>query len=330
MSADVRLRELLHEMAPPAGVPGAQEALARAALHAAYRDAAQARPSRPGRPSFAWVTAMVAAVVVAAALLLPGSNPPVDASLAQIARAARNLEVEQLPAGSFVYSHAETTVLGSSQIEGRGEQLFYLLPTMQHLWVQGATEQRTTTVGTPTFFDAADEAAYYAGGIDVQDGVGETRTDRLGDIQNVPDITRWSDDTAKLRDQIATELAKEPEPVLDDDIRLILLVEELMHPRLNAPPNLRAALIEIVGSMDVDTTELADGWVLVRLEYDDPALGAVAQELEFDGAGYLRARRSIALEPGSIWPIPPGTTIAQSTWSRPYVVDGAGIYPEGR
>jgi hypothetical protein len=129
MSADEKLRELLHEMAPPAEVSGAQEAAARQALHAAYRDAGRAQPSRHRRPSFAWATAVVAAVIVSAALLLPGSSPRIDASPAQIARSARELEPEQMPAGSFVYLHAENTDLTSSQIDGQGPQLFYLLPT---------------------------------------------------------------------------------------------------------------------------------------------------------------------------------------------------------
>jgi len=235
-----------------------------------------------------------------------------------------------MPAGSFVYVHAENTDLTSSQVDGQGAQLFYLLPTTEDLWVQGATEQRITTVGPPVFFDTADEAAYYAGNLDVQDEVGETRTERLGDIQNIPDLTEWSEQTSTLRRQIATELAEEAEPDLGDDIRVVLRVERLMHPRLNAAPDLRAALIEIVGSLDVETMQLADGWVLVRLEYEDAALGTVAEELEFDRAGYLRTRRSIALDPSPNWPVPPGTVIAQSTWSRAYVVDGAGVLPSSR
>lgn len=196
--------------------------------------------------------------------------------------------------------------------------------------MQGTTEQRITTVGRPIFFDAADEAAYYAGNLDVQDEVGRTRTDRFGGIQNILDLARWSDETSTLREQIAIELAVEPESALGDDIRVILRVERLMQPRLNAPPDLRAALVEIVGNLGVDTIELADGWVLVRLEYDDPGLGTVAQELEFDQAGYLRATRSIALEPMPDWPVPPGTVIAQTNWSRPHAVDGAGVLPPGR
>jgi len=329
MSADTRLRELLSEMAPPPEIAEDQVVAARAALHAAYRDGAPPQPSRRWQPSFAWATAAVAAVVVAAALLLPGASPPVDASLAQIARATRDLEPEQLPAGAFVYSQEASTSLASSQVEG-GPQLFYLLPETLDQWVQGATEQRDTTVGRPTFFNSAHETAYYAGGLDLEDGVGQTRTDRHGDVSHLPDITKWSDDPATLRDQLAAELADDVDPVLDEDVRLILLVEELLDPSLNAPPLLRAALIEVVGSRGFDTTDMPDGSVLVSVAYEDPGLGSLVQELEFDEAGFLRASRLIAIEPGPDLPVPADTAIAQSTWSRPYIVDGPGVLPADR
>jgi hypothetical protein len=54
------------------------------------------------------------------------------------------------------------------------------------------------------------------------------------------------------------------------------------------------------------------------------------QELEFDKAGFLRASRLIALEPGPDLPVPSNTVIAQATWSRPYVVDGPGLLPSDR
>ncbi len=330
MSADTRLRELLTEIAPPPEIAEDQIVAARAALHAAYRGGVPTRPSRRWQPSFAWATAAVAAVVVAAALLLPGSSPPVDASLAEIARATRDLEPEQLPVGAFVYSHEEATGLATSQIEEAERELFYLLPTKTELWVQGATELRVTTVGTPSFFDTDDEAAYYAGGLDLDDEVGKTRTERFGDVANVTDITKWSDDPATLRDQLGAELAKAVDPVLGEEVRLILLVEELLVPSLNAPPQLRAALIEIVGSRNFDTSKLADGSVVVSVAYEDLGLGKLLQELEFDSEGYMRGSRLIALEPGPALSLPPDTVIAQSTWSRPYVVDGPGILPADR
>ncbi len=330
MRGDTRLRELLTEIAPPPDVPEAQIDAARIALHDAYRGVARPVTHRR-RWSLAGATAAIAVVVVAVAVLVPGSTPSVDASLAEIALATRGLEAADLPAGSFVYSRLDRTVLTGRQIEEGAPESEYLLSETVDRWVQGAVEETATTVRSATFFDRDLEAAYYAAGLDIDDGVGETTTRRVSDIANVKDVTKWSGDTSTLRRQIDAELATAIDPVLDEDIRTLRLVQELMDPRLNAPPALRAALIEIVGGLDLETAELADGSVLVAVEYEHPGIGSFLQEMEFDTAGYLRVSRLIAVEfepplPG----VPLRTVVDQAVWSRPSVVDAAGDFPKSR
>ncbi len=330
MRGETRLRELLTEIAPPPEVPEAQIDAARIALHAAYRDVARPVTHRR-RWSLAGATAAIVVVVVAVAVIVPGSTPSVNASLAKIARATRALEAADLPAGHFVYSRLDRTVLNGRQIEAGAPESQYLLSETVDRWVHGAVEETTTTVRSATFFDPDVEAAYYAAGLDIEDGVGETTTRRVSDIASVKDITKWSGDTSTLRRQIDTELATAIDPVLDEDIRTLRLVQELMDPRLNAPPALRAALIEIVGGLDVETTELADGSVQVAVEYEHPGIGSFLQELEFDSAGYLRVSRLIAIELEPALPgVPRRTVVDEALWSRPSVVGAAGDLPKSR
>ena len=329
MTADNRLRELLHEIVPPPEVPNDQVLEARAALHSAYGGAAPTRPYVRRRSPLAWAGAAVAAAVVAAAaLVLPGSSPSVDAALAEIAEAARVLEVTDLPEGSYVYSRLELVALTGTQIAEEGPEVLYLFSETVDQWVQGGIEERRTTVNQATFFDSELEDAYYAAGRDTEDGIGETFTTRH-DIPTVYDITNLSDDPSILREQIADELATSRHPDRGEDILQLLEIEQLLDPRFNAPPALRAALIEIVGSSDVATTKLADGSVRVSLPYEERGNGTLVQELEFDMAGYLRVSRLTAADPGPTLPVPPGTVIELSTWSRPGVVDAPGEFPAG-
>jgi len=326
MPADNRLRDLLTEVAPPPEPTADHRERARAALHGSFRADRKARRPIWQRPAVAWSTAVAAVAVVVTIAVLPGSTPSVEANLADIARATRELAADELPVGSYVHTSTNATTLVAHPVAD-GILVFYLLPQAVDTWTRGTTEQTRTRVGTPLFFDAESEKAYYAAGLDVADNVGETSIQLLGDVANVLDISRWSDDLATLRKQIDAELGPNGEVGLVTADRMIDFVAELLNPSLNAPPPLRAALLEVLGGLDVETTSLANGGVRVTVRFEQAEAGTIDRQLDIGKDGRLRARRQILVEPSADFPIPAGTVTAESIWSHPTIVDGPGAFP---
>ncbi|MCP3974788.1 MAG: hypothetical protein GY720_09870 [bacterium] len=317
MPADDRFRKIIKGSVEPPEPSPAQRERARTALHEAYL--VEERPQRRSRwrPSIGWATAAAAGIaIVVAVLATPGSTPPLDANLENIARVARTLDTAELPEGSYVYSHMESTVLISSSLGETGPEIFYLLPTSVDIWRLGTTEERRVTVHYPSFFDETSEDAYYAVGEDLGDRVGETYTEALGNIPNQENAASWPTDVDALRDQLE----------LEDESRTVEEIQQLLDPTLNAPPALRAALIEVLGGLDV-TTEMIGDVVRVTLRAHEPGLGLVLRELDLDSAGFMTRAAITVLEPATQFLVPAGTVISLETFSRPFIVDGPGVLP---
>lgn len=328
MPADDRFREILRGLTVPSEPTDEQKAKARAALHQAYRsEEARRRPRRRWRPSIGWAAAAVAAAVAAVVVItVPGSTPAVDANLAEIARVARTLTAEELPAGAYVYVRSESTVLVATSFEEDGPAAFYLLPTTVDEWVRGTAHEQLVTVGSPTFFNPAHEEEYYASGQAAADRVGETYVERLGDAANIEDISRWSADVDVLRDQLDAELSLGGGDGLADQVRSFEAIVQLMGPDLNAPPELRAALIEVLATLDI-TTEMVGDSVRVTLQSDEVGRGLVRRELDIDTEGFMVRTAVTVVEPSSEFPVPAGTVISLESFSRPSIVDGPGVFP---
>ncbi|NND01912.1 MAG: hypothetical protein HKN91_03925 [Acidimicrobiia bacterium] len=332
MPADDHLRDLFDEMGIPPEPTSEQEAAARARLRSAIRDEAIRTPLRLGRrPALAFGAAAlsITAAIVAITLVLPGSSPAVDANLAGIAGAARSVVAEELPAGAYVYTHRESSFLSGAQANEDSTVLFYLLPETVDTWTRDNSKQITTTIGTPIFFDTKERTAYYAAGIDESDGVGTTTTEDFVNIPGLLEPDRWSTDVDVLRQQVAAELAVQGATTSNEDARMLAFVTQLLDPNLNPSPQLRAAIIELIGGLNVTTVMLPSGFVNVTLEYADPVYGSVRHEMELDEAGNLRATRIVVLAPGPDVAIPAGTVIEMTDWSVAAIVDSPGSIPAG-
>ena len=327
MAADDNLRDLFNEVAPPPEPSSEQQAQARARLRAAFESSRPATRRWWQRPAAAVAGAAAVAAVVVGLLVLPGSTPAVDANLANIAAAARTVPAQELPAGAYVYARSDSlTIAFDPPPDGPG--VFYLLPETIEAWVQGDALLETRLVTAPQFFSAADEEKYYTFGADVTDRVGEVVTTPVTGIQNQFDIAKLSTDTDELLEQIYAELGQDPDWSPADEARTFDFVGQLMDPRLNPPPMLRAALIEVIGLLDVTTEMQPDGGVVASLEYDDAAIGRVLDTLGFDAAGYLVVYRSSVLATAPGVDTPPGLW-AELRFSRPAIVDSPGERPPG-
>jgi hypothetical protein len=267
----------------------------------------------------------VAVAVVLGVTLLPATTPGVDANLTNIARATRTLTAEELPVGAYVYSRFESTVrIFDATPEGRA--FSYLLPETVDVWVRGQYTEERRLAGPPTFTDPTAEAYYYASGRDVAEGIGKTRTviveQTLGDV----DVSALSTDVEALREQIIAGLPQNAEAMPDREVRIVDKVTELMDPRHMAPPELRAALLEILAELDVTSQLGADGSVFVEVMYSDTTGTQFLQELEFDAGGYLRVDRFTLLSAPEGVDAPEGL-VSEFKYSRPTIVDGSGVLP---
>jgi hypothetical protein len=291
----------------------------------------QPQPAR-SRPRFRRTIPAIAVVVAALAIALvavaPWNRSPAEAFLGEIAEAARVIPPQELPEGAYVYFTTDQLVLTGVDVPIPDSEvdIDYLLPQRIETWWQDGTEQTTTTVGRPIFFSPEDEATYYDNGLDKNDAVGESRTLTLTGIVNEAGETDWSTDPDRLRIQMrdAAEADHFQAPL---DVRTVDLAAEILDPRLVAPPALRAAVLDVLATLDLDQRQLDGGGVSASVTYEDHYYGTAILELIFDGEGHLVGRRETTTTGSIDGVVPPGTTTTDITYSPPAIVSAPGIRP---
>lgn len=322
------LRHLFHEVTGDHSPSPSQTEAARRRLRAAF----QAPPRRGvSFPHLARVitTVAVLALVTAAVIGLSLQRTPVDATLTEYARATRDLAPTELPAGSYTFVHTEETVLGGVS-DYFGEEyvdLVYLLPRVEDAWWQGDTVVLRTVYGQPGFFDADAEKTYYRLGFDRSDEVGETVEQNLGGISNQVVLDEWSTDPAELRTQL-TDAAIRDHGTDPRNIKILSMSGELLTPHLNPSPALRAAVLDVLARLGLETERTDGGRVSISATYD-AYYGSTMLRLTFDDAGYLVEREEILLDGSTEYNIPPGTVIDHRAQGRPVITDEPGVVPAG-
>lgn len=315
-------------------VPGVEQVDAARLRFQAVVQVEQHASRRSGR-TWSLRIAAVAALVVAIAVVsnvLPVARPTANAFLVEIAEATRVLPDDtSFPAGGYLYTDTTNTVVTpSSEIPGQqGEVAFvYVLPVRTQSWQQGEFLLNRITVGTPIFFDPSTEENYYQSGFDELDRVGETYDVPQDGFVDPENTSLWSTDPAELRDQL--EAAAESSHASSSlDRRIIDVAEDLLRPAVLAPPQLRAALIEVIAGLNVDVDRIPDGNVLASVEYDDEFYGTVAYTLTFNPDGYLVKSTEVTLSGSVDGSIPPNTTYVEVELAPPLFVDQPGEIPGG-
>lgn len=277
------------------------------------------------RSLVAAASAAVLALVVALVSISPWSRVPADALLTELAHATRDIAAQDLPEGSYVYVATEQLVLGDAATQVGDEWVYMqlLVPSRIEAWWQGDTVQLETTVDRPIFFDPEMEDIYYAGGLDEFDFVGETRVQFLTDITNQLDLGEWSVDPERLADQMR-QAAEEDPGELPTEVRMIELAEQLLYPQYVAPPALRAAILDVLATIDLEQVRGDDGRVAASITYEDPGLGTVTKTLTFDADGYLVAREVTAVRSELL---PSGTVFNRLVRTPPIIVPEPGVRP---
>lgn len=287
-------------------------------------------PREPVRPKLRLgvVAAVVLALVVAFATIAPWGRTPAQALLAELAEATRSITPQELPAGSYVYVANEQLVYGDSAAPVDGEFVYveFLLPSRVEAWWQDDTVQLETTVDAPIFFDSEMESFYYANDLDKADFVGQTRTDVFSGVSNQIDPEEWSDNPDDLATQLQ-ESAEQDRADLPLEVRILELADQLLTPHRLASPTLRAAVLEVLATLDLDEMRLDGGRVSASITYDRRGFGTVTTEYVFDDQGYLIERRTTTLTGDDQGLIPAGTVFDSLTQTPPIIVPEPGIRP---
>ncbi|MGA9598569.1 MAG: hypothetical protein WBV06_20605 [Acidimicrobiia bacterium] len=270
----------------------------------------------------------VIALVIALVAAAPWSRTPAEAFLGEIAEAARTISPQEMPEGSYIYFVRNEVIL-TGKDEPIGNTLVdidYLLPDRTENWWQGQTVESKTSVGEPIFFSPEDKATYYDNGVDQIDAVGQTRTQTLTGVADWVGETDWSIDPDQLAIQMreAAEADHGEQPI---DVKMMNLAARILDPKLVAPPALRAAVLDVLGTLDLDQARLDGGRVSASTTYEDRYYGTVTMELVFDGDGYLVSRQETTTTGDREGSIPPGTSYATITYSPPVSVSAPGVRP---
>jgi hypothetical protein len=304
----------------------AQVTAARERLQASFR---AEREWRPRYGPHRWRIGIAAGLALSAIGMMVVFFAPrsAEAALAELAQQTRQLKPEELPSGSFVYTRSDRLTIagGKAGPEPDAPLLVYLLPSSVEAWWSEDTVYRKVTTEAPVFFDPDQERVYYAAGLDHADGVGQTRTETAGKIANQLDLASWDTDPEILRDQIDERLSESPSG-LSHAAQVFQFVLRLLGPEVQAPPLLRAALLEVLNTVSPNVERVSNGNISVSVKYVHP-VGDVTEIAIFDQTGYLAERILVANVLVPDLGAPSGTVIGRETLSAPVVVSAAGIRP---
>ena len=199
-------------------------------------------------------------------------------------------------------------------IEIEHDSLFYLLPYSRESWSgdQGTVRLQDTT-HQPRFFSAADEAAYFAAGLDEGDHIGETIVITQPDTNRALDED-WPTDPGQLETAIRSQVGDDEIAVLNEC--LVLLREPLL------PSELRAAVLQVVAGLDLELVdENSDGGGTFSVDYELEGLGPRSYTFSLNATGYLTFEELVAIDGYPDQGVPAGTAESIATYSVPVLVD---------
>ncbi len=251
-------------------------------------------------------------VVVAVQIARPS---PAVAALTEFARAAEKTDTIEIPAGSFLYTVSEASVLGTVPADAfaaRERPLAYLISTSREVWVgaDGTVQIRTTTE-SPSFFSTQDESDYYGAGLDEIDQVGRTVTETFTDVASVYGEQAWPTDSDELR---AAIIASSGAPD-DGDIAQYALGVIVETP---APPELRAAVFKLLSELSGIRLLRSGDSTIFEIDSDLETL-----RFSVRPEGSLAEREMISNDGNQSLGIPANTTIESVRYSPPVVVSSS-------
>jgi hypothetical protein len=277
-----------------------------------------------------WKWRVVAAITVAAAIVIVAvpliRTSPAQAALVEIAQAARQATPIEVLRGSYITTTSEQTNLAIRPGEEFGldqESVAYLLPTTRQIWRQPAKRfvLLQTTVGIPEFFDPSHQRAYYAAGLDEADQIGQTIVEQFVNVTDPIIETEWPTNPDDLL-QAMEELIGENDRTQSIPSDLFLLAADLLR-ETNPSPQLRAAVLEVLGELPLDVQERGQLSITISLLDGDRQL-----TMELSDQGDLLSEAITLRQADLTLGIPADTVISKATHRVARVVDDLPIQSE--
>lgn len=269
-----------------------------------------------------WVGATATALIMAivAAAITVTRPTPAQAVLAEIARAAEQVDPLHIPQGSYAYTKSTSINLGITvdhPTADRTTPIAYLLPTVRQAWIgpDGITHLQTT-VGQPRFFDPRDEADYRAAGYDTIDQVGQTVVETFDNTTTILGERDWPTDPEQLRDTITGLIPPDsPRPRDVDilDISLDLLRE------VGPSPDLRIATLTVIAGLDLQVVDQTATTATFEISYTQPAAETIRFTL--DHSGQLLQEEIITNQGDPTLGIPAGTAVQTTSYQPTAIVN---------
>ena len=268
-----------------------------------------------------WAAFIALSLVIAVFLVQTTSTSPAEALITELARVVETTDPLVIPDDLFAYTQTEATVLmevDPESLEGveiPHGSLAYGLPQTRETWMgDEGTARLSTTYFRPVFFSSADEAAYYAAGLDQRDRIGETVTETQPDASGVLDEMDWPTDPVELETRIRSLVGDTDLEVLETSLKL--LRETLI------PPRLRTAVLLVIAGLDLELVdESPDGAGTFSVELDE----SMRLTFTLDATGYLRFEELILVDGDPDRGVPPGTAEYTADYTAPRLVDSADL-----
>lgn len=269
-----------------------------------------------------WVgaTAVALVLVIVAAAITVTRPTPAQAALAEIARAAEQVDSLHIPQGSYAYTKSTSISLGVTvdhPTPDRANPIAYLLPTERQAWISpdGITHLQTT-VGQPRFFDPRDEADYLAAGYEDIDQVGQTVVETFDNTTTILGERDWPTDPDQLRDTITGLIP--PDSLRPRDVDILDISLDLLR-EVGPSPELRSAPLTVIAGLDLQLVDQTATTATFEISYTQPAAETIRFTL--DQSGQLLQEDIITREGHPAFGIPPGTAIQSTSYQPTTIVD---------
>lgn len=276
-----RLDRALGAMFPPADPTPAD--LER--IEEAYRQRIS-NNGRPRRHRRLIIPAVAAVAVLLTAIGMVALRPsPVQATLTEIAHAARTVDAADLAGGDYYFTESTSTFTQTVNLED-GRQISYTIDEHRRTWISPTGQEAViqTTRTNPTFETDEDRALYFEFGLDAADRLDTTEASAVDGVSHDALERDWPTEGAEL----LTTVRALPNVKTDTQAagQLLDLITESP-----ASPALRAAILEAIGRLNLDLIDRTQDTIHLRtrpLDLDNQII-----EFVLDGQGQLRHRTVI-------------------------------------
>jgi hypothetical protein len=301
---------LRQEAGDPELTPQAEErALAR------FKNSLPGPPDSGARRWLAGALVAVVAITISVVGFVLFRPSPAEATLSDIAEAARRAEPGDIPSGSFGYTrseHVDLIIRPGTDFDMEEDNVAYLLSSTREVWRSPAERyfQLRTTAHTATFFNPTAETAYHRAQINEADGLGTIRIEEFTEVSDDLVETSWPTKPVELQQ------AMEDYTGSASTFDLVSLGTEILG-ETNPSPALRGAIVELFATLpDLAVDNHEDSVVVSAV--DDPASERVSVTLSRQGD--LLAVRVVTITGYPLMEIPTGTWISQTEYVERKVV----------